>query len=322
MDVLSGFTGGTLSQLRDQTGDTISGGGGHDTIVAGIGNDLIAGGAGDDLLNGGFDGDDTIDGGNGNDAIFAGDGNDWLTGGDGNDLMDGGDDRDTIFAGIGNDSIAGGAGADNLDGGAGDDIFDLANGDFDAGESIQGAEDSGSGTRDEIVLTIPTTVDFSLGTVSGVETLSGSSGNDTVTMSAKQWAGFSYWIDLDDGTDVLNIVASGDISTLAGPSIGQIETGNLTGTTGDDTVTLRGDQLDAIIIGAGTINLGDGYDTINLTSTSDDLNALGAQGFLGPNSIAYERVQGVEEISAAGATAGVKIILSGQHAAFKLTGGA
>ena len=281
IDVLSGFTGGTLSQLRDQTGDTISGGGGHDTIVAGIGNDLIAGGAGDDLLNGGFDGDDTIDGGSGNDAIFAGDGNDWLTGGDGNDLMDGGDDRDTIFAGIGNDSIAGGAGVDNLDGGAGDDIFDLANGDFDAGESIQGAEDSGSGTRDEIVLTIPTTVDFSLGTVSGVETLSGSSGNDTVTMSAKQWAGFSYWIDLDDGTDVLNIVASGDISTLAGPSIGQIETGNLTGTTGDDTVTLRGDQLDAIIIGAGTINLGDGYDTINLTSTSDDLNALGAQGFLG-----------------------------------------
>ena len=32
---------------------------------------------------------------------------------------------------------------------------------------------------------------------------------------------------------------------------------------------LTGAQLDAIIIGAGTINLGDGHDTIYLTSTSD-----------------------------------------------------
>ena len=82
---------------------------------------------------------------------------------------------------------------------------------------------------------------------------------------------------------------------------------------------LTGAQLDAIIIGAGTINLGDGHDTIYLTSTSDDLNALGEQEFVGPNSIANERIQGVEEILAR-ATAGVKIILGGQHAAFEITG--
>ena len=61
---------------------------------------------------------------------------------------------------------------------------------------------------------------------------------------------------------------------------------------------LTGAQLDAIIIGAGTINLGDGHDTIYLTSTSADLNALGEQEFVGPNSIANERIQGVEEILA------------------------
>ena len=77
-------------------------------------------------------------------------------------------------------------------------------------------------------------------------------------------------------------------------------------------MTLTGAQLDAILIGAGTINLGAGTgDTINLTSTSTDLNTLGATN----NSI-----QGVEAISAAGAAAGVTITLSGQTEAFTITG--
>ncbi len=77
-------------------------------------------------------------------------------------------------------------------------------------------------------------------------------------------------------------------------------------------MTLSGAQLDAILIGTGTINLGSGTgDTINLTSTSADLNTLGANN----NSI-----QGVEAISAAGAAAGVTITLSGQTEAFTITG--
>ena len=79
-------------------------------------------------------------------------------------------------------------------------------------------------------------------------------------------------------------------------------------------MTLTGAQLDAILIGAGTINLGAGTgDTINLTSTSADLNTLGATN----NSI-----QGVEAISAAGAAAGVTITLGGQTEAFAITGSA
>ena len=163
------------------------------------------------------------------------------------------------------------------------------------------------------MLTAATTVDLTLGTVSGIETLTGSGGNDTVTMSAALWSGFST-INLGAGTDVLNVVAGGDISALGTPAVGTVETGNLTGTAGTDTVTLSGAQLDAIVIGAGTINLGAGAgDTINLTSTSADLNTLGATN---------ASIAGVEAISAASAATGVTITLTGQTEAFAITGSA
>ena len=93
-----------------------------------------------------------------------------------------------------------------------------------------------------------------------------------------------------------------------------IDTGNLTGTSGTDSITLTGAQLNAILTGSGTINLGSGTgDTINLTSTSSDLNTLGASN---------TSIQGVEAISAATAGAGVTITLSGQTEAFSITGSA
>jgi Ca2+-binding RTX toxin-like protein len=212
------------------------------------------------------------------------------------------------------DTFNGGGGADEIVAGSGDDTINLGSGQFVTGESIDGGANGASGTRDQIVLTAGMTVNFSLGTISGIETLTGSSGSDNVTMTASQWAGFST-INLASGlltTDVLNVLASGNISALAIPAISNVETGNLTGTSGTDTVTLSGTQLDAIIIGSGTINLGTGTgDTINLTSTSTDLNSLGATN---------ASIQGVEAISAFGAAAGVTITLSAQSEAFAVTG--
>src|SRR6185295_10551323 len=49
---LTGFTGGTASQLQDGTGDTFNASGGNDTIVAGGGNDTIDGAGGADNLDG------------------------------------------------------------------------------------------------------------------------------------------------------------------------------------------------------------------------------------------------------------------------------
>src|ERR1051325_10429430 len=129
-----------------------------------------------------------------------------ITGSSVADNITGGAGADTINAGDGNDTITGGAGADTLIGGNGDDTFNLANGDFAAGESIDGGTQT---TADSIVLTNATTVDFTKGTITGIETLTGGTGADNVTMSATQWAGLST-INLGlTGTNVLNVVASG-----------------------------------------------------------------------------------------------------------------
>ena len=156
-------------------------------------------------------------------------------------------------------------------------------------------------------------MDFRLGTVTNVETLTGSTSSDTVTLSALQLAGFGT-VNLVSGTDTLNVVANGNISQLALATMSNIDTGNLIGTSGTDSITLTGAQLNAILTGSATINLGSGTgDTINLTSTSSDLNTLGDSN---------TSIQGVEAISAATAGAGVTITLSGQTEAFSITGSA
>ena len=179
---------------------------------------------------------------------------------------------DTITGGTAADTIAAGGGNDTIAAGAGNDTINLANGDFASGELIDGGANS-----DTIVLTNGTTVDFSVGTVTNVETLTGSTSSDTVTLSALQLAGLGT-VNLGSGTDTLNVVANGNISQLALATMSNIDTGNLIGTAGTDSITLTGAQLNAILTGSGTINLGSGTgDTINLTSTSSDLNTLGAR---------------------------------------------
>ena len=232
------------------------------------------------------------------------------------DTFNAGAGDDYIGGGGGDDSMNGGDGADSMNGGAGADGFNLANGDFVSGESIDGGEGS-----DGIKLTELTTIDFTdaTTTISSVERFEGSDDNDTVTMTAEQWAGFIEYIMLGVGTDVLNVNVSGshDISQVtpfppAYISVGG--NGNLTGTSGSDSLNLTGAQLDAIIIGAGTINLGAGSDALYLTSNSEDLNTLGAMD---------TSIQNVEIISAAGATTpGSTINLSAQTEAFSITGSA
>ncbi|MEI9409326.1 VCBS domain-containing protein [Mesorhizobium salmacidum] len=218
----------------------------------------------------------------------------------------------------GNDTITGGSGADTINAGIGNDTINVATGQFVAGESIDGG--AGTDSLNFISTGDGTSVDFSLGSVSSVETLtavnqgSGNGFDQTFTITATQWDSFTT-INMNDGSDTLNVVAAGTMGISAGgvTTVSGVETGNLTGTAGSDTTTLSGAQLDAIIIGAGTINLGAGAgDTINLTSTSSDLNTLG--GTLDTS------IQGVEAISAATAAAGVTIMLSGQSEGFTVTG--
>ncbi|MGY4506371.1 hypothetical protein ACVWYH_010328 [Bradyrhizobium sp. GM24.11] len=231
--------------------DTLTGGAAADSIFGGANNDTIVGGGGADTLIGDA-GNDTITYETG--ATIHGDAGSAAAGTDSDTLvlnqadtinlstanqdgslgstvtgfenvnasgssaavtLIGSSEANILTGGSGNDAITGGAGADTIVGGAGDDTINLANGDFAAGESIDGGAQT---TADSIVLTNATTVDFSTGTVTGVETLTGGTGADTVTMSASQWAGFTT-INLGaSGTNVLNVVASGGISTFGTPS--------------------------------------------------------------------------------------------------------
>ena len=142
---------------------------------------------------------------------------------------------------------------------------------FGPGTANVGDNVNGGGGVDTINVTA-SSLDLSVVSIANVESLTSGSGAQTVTVSAAQWAGFST-INLGAGADTLNVAASGNISSrLSTPTLSNVETGNLIGTAGTDSITLTGAQLDAIIIGAGTINLGAGSgDTVSLTSTSADL---------------------------------------------------
>jgi VCBS repeat-containing protein len=178
-----------------------------------------------------------------------------------------------------------------------------------------------AGGTDTVAVTVSGTVDVSAGktpTLTDVEnvTLTGSSGADTVTLSAAQYDSFTA-INLageTGGDDILNVKVSGtvDLSSATLPSVSGVEIGNLTGSGSADSITLTGTQLNTILIGSGTINLGGGTDTINLTSTSTDLNTLGGA--------TDASIVGVEAISASTAASGVIISLTGQSEAFTITG--
>jgi len=226
----------------------------------------------------------------------------------GNDTFLGTEYHDIVRLGGGNDVFTGGKGLDSLDGGAGNDTFYMAGGDLD--NTVSGFESiTGGADTDTIRLTSAATLDFATdAAISGVEIFNGSSGDDSIRLTATQLAGFTT-VDLAGGTNTLNTVASGNISASSLPAISNVATGNLVGSTGTDTVTLTGAQLDAMLIGAGTIDLGAGTgDTVTLTTTSAELNTLGSTD---------AAIQGVEAFALSGAAT---IGLSGQTEAFTITG--
>ncbi|WP_425994501.1 Ig-like domain-containing protein [Afipia sp. DC4300-2b1] len=200
---------------------------------------------------------------NGTNVMYGYAGIDFLTGGNGVDY---------IFGGDGADTIDGNGGADKLSGGAGNDNLQLANGDWVAGESIDGGADS-----DTITLTNGTTVDFTSGTISSVETLNGSSSVDSVTMSAQQWAALST-INLNGSNDTLTVKVDGavDISGASSTTVSSAETRNVEGGNNNDTLTISALQLANLIGGTSNkIDLGGGTDTIILSNaTTADLSGV------------------------------------------------
>ena len=141
----------------------------------------------------GFIGDLTLTGiGALNEKITGATGNDVLSGGDGNDKLFGLAGNDTLDGGNGNDTLIGGAGDDTLIGGSGIDT--VSYGDATVGVtvslSLPGVQATGSGND----------------TISGIENLTGSLFNDTLT--GDSGANMLYG---GDGDDILNGGVGNDV---------------------------------------------------------------------------------------------------------------
>ena len=240
----------SINAAADNSGLTLSGGGGNDTIIGGGGADSIDGGAGNDLISGGA-GDDTLLGGAGDNTIDGGDGNDFIddfigTVGTGTNSVSGGAGNDTIYTGTGNDTIHGDAGNDMLVAAAGNDLIDGGDGD----DMILGEE--------------------------GSDTISGGAGVD--------------YIDGGSGADVMSGGADSDTFVInTGSGTGDIITGGETGTDTDSiafsgsgttgySITFSGTEAGSYTYGGGTVTGSfteieriwgsDGNDTINASATS------------------------------------------------------
>lgn len=157
--------------------------------------DVLTGGQGDNTLQG-LGGNDTLTGGAGNDVLNGGTGNDHLFGGAGNDtfLYKVGDGADTIDGGTGADTlrIAGTAGADtihvvvsgsgSITGLEGGTVTSVEKASLDLGAGTDTLSYAGTTSNVSVNLTTATATGFN--SISGVENVTGGSGNDTLTGNA------------------------------------------------------------------------------------------------------------------------------------------
>ncbi|MDI1284632.1 MAG: calcium-binding protein, partial [Reyranella sp.] len=247
--IFSGFTGGTLADVHDSTGDLFNSGAGNDVVFAGPGND-------------------TINGDGGNDALSGADGNDALSGGDGDDSLDGGAGADSLSGGNGNDSLYGDGNDVLFDGGADTDSLTAA-GDI-SGTTVTGVETLRASSGVNLTaaqLNAFSTVTASLGYAQMILglTTAGSVGANIDSLFTGTFTGSS-------GADTINVSQSVAAWTIsAGDNIG----GNtLTSGSGNDTLN-SGE-------GADTLNGGGGNDTLNGNGGNDTLDGgAGNDGLAG-----------------------------------------
>ncbi|MEA3016748.1 MAG: hypothetical protein QOI38_1470, partial [Sphingomonadales bacterium] len=221
------------------------------------GNDTLDGGDGSDLLNGGG-GNDTASYGSAGGAVsvnltsgLATDGtgtdtlvsienvtgsgfNDIIRGNAGANILNGKDGHDFMRGHDGNDTMIGGDGDDYLDGGLGDDIFNGGNG----RDRVSYAVGAASGVTVSLAVAGPQVTGHGTDTLNGIEHLSGTKFNDTLT-----------------GDNGDNWLWGGSDSS---------------GVTGNDTISAAGGN-DLVTVGAGNhlLSGGSGTDTLGITSEFD-----------------------------------------------------
>jgi Ca2+-binding RTX toxin-like protein len=358
---LENVIGGTGSDsITGSTANNVLDGGaglGNDSIDGGSGNDTLLGGDGNDQLFGGA-GADSIDGGAGNDAIVGGAGNDTLLGGDGNDSF-------SYTFGDGVDSYSGGAGIDSLGitGTAGNDalsvifngtsITSFTGGTIGGIETITADLGLGTDTLNYAGTTVGVSVDLAghtasgIGSLLGVENVTGGSGDDTLIgdAAANVLAGGAgndtYFVGAGDtvtegagaGTDTVNSTATftlgANLENLNLTALATINgTGNalanaitdlgggnnvLSGLGGDDTIT-GGAGNDTMTGGTGSdmfvFKAGFGNDVI----TDFDANPTGGQDHIDLSAYAPDIATNfAAHVSIAASAGNTVITIDGTH---------
>lgn len=281
--------------------DTIDGGADNDTIDGGAGNDIINGGSGDDSIVGGS-GDDTIDGGTNNavgaatggdtanysaataavtvdlsvmgvnatgtnigsdtltniENVTGGTGNDILrgdananrlTGGTGNDTINGRGGNDFLFGGTDDDTLIGGAGNDALDGGTGFDTADYST----AASGITASMTLGTVSNDG---------DGGADTLTGIEAVTGTNFNDTITSAHNNYTFFG-----GTGTDTLNYSFATQNVTATLNGFGATITGTINKTNGAAVTTDSVTSFESLVGGTGADIFNFNTDAITLLGT-------------------------------------------------------
>ncbi len=185
-------------------------------------NDILVGTNGDNVM-GGLTGNDQLYGLNGNDTLNGDEGADFLIGGNGNDIVNGGADNDQLRGNGGNDTLSGGTGDDLMRGGTGVDSFD-------------GGDGNDRVSFFEVAATQAVVADLRTQTISN----DGFGKAETMTSIESLGAGTRF-ADTFYGDDGANLIL---------------------GDTADTIATFAGDDVFQIGGAPGSIDGGDGVDTI------------------------------------------------------------
>jgi Ca2+-binding RTX toxin-like protein len=214
-------------------------GGGIDTVTTtnGLINGVANLGDGNDIYVGSNVGVNTVD------TVIGGLGNDTITGNAGNDILDGGADDDTIYGGDGLDTITGGGttvgGYNTLVGGLGNDTYWVSNS-SDVVTELYGVPGG--------IDTIKSSVDYTLGATSFVETLQAA---DALAITA---------LTLTGNLNANTIIGNAGNNTLNGGTLDKVAD-ILSGGLGNDTYWIY-TSTDRVIE-ANSVLLVGGTDTIN-----------------------------------------------------------
>ncbi|GEP12551.1 calcium-binding protein [Methylobacterium gnaphalii] len=235
VDLIAGTSEATETG-RDQlvSIEDVRGGSGGDTLSGNAASNAISGGAGVDRISGGA-GDDVLHGHEGGDTILDGAGSDIVLGGDGDDVLTASSDGES----------------DQFDGGAGKDTLDLSG----ATSGVMVDLTAGTASGQDIGADTVTSVEVVLGS-SGNDTLLGSSAADTLLGGAGDdrlaGSGGDDRLDGGSGADALSDGAGSDL---------------VLGGAGDDIFAAAQDgEVDCF-------DGGEGRDTLDFSATRSGISA-------------------------------------------------